>query len=638
MAEAPALSSSEWDAPPRSCRQVDSSLSSQVVASIEHRARIWEVRKYCQLKPALAQYERGSDCSGGRDSHASPDSDSALQTDAALTALLRCLIYELDADLAMISLLDDKTQYFLAGASRDGLSTAKVTLESTRWYGCDFVLHHGGLCERTVTMRDLPAIYEELDMTENDQTRNLPFVNGTVADFRHYAGSPICSADGLVIGTVFTFSRHASPGLLQKRRRFLCDTSENIMRQLEQAERALEGSRASMFNSAVASLLEVATYSMHKFDTNLGPRDRSANTDNGHHTPYVLEIYRQAAELLFNAFELDGCRFQEILTASDINFPGNSGHRVLAQKLNTASVRQCEVPESTLQQLSSQYPHGAAFHLSDGAEEAIFMTAAGGNSNLLDRNVSDALRQSFPDAKQVMFMPLWDSLHNRTSAAAFGWSTSFYRVYTSKADLAQLSAFCTSVAAQVRRIESHVLDRMKVDFLGSVSHEMRSPLHGVLGSLELLTGTKCSREQSDLIRSARTGGNELLDNIDKILQFTEINATAHGLKAVGTPSRLDTLGITAPDSATDVEDETDLLKLCEKIIGRAVERTKTISLAAATTEPDGTKANSHPIVFTFDANIEEDRVHLTTNKAFSIVLENLLVSIEESNLLRANIR
>ncbi|KAF1968500.1 hypothetical protein BU23DRAFT_602116 [Bimuria novae-zelandiae CBS 107.79] len=70
--------------------------------------------------------------------------------DYALTALLRCLVYELDADLAMVSLLDETTQYFLAGASRANVKAAQVTLESTRWYGCDTVLHAGGLGRYTL--------------------------------------------------------------------------------------------------------------------------------------------------------------------------------------------------------------------------------------------------------------------------------------------------------------------------------------------------------------------------------------------------------------------------------------------------------------------------------------------------------
>lgn len=87
----------------------------------------------------------------------------------------------------MISLLDDHTQYFLSGATSDKSNDA-VPLESSQWYGCDEISHHGGLCERTITLKHqlgAPAFYEVLDMASTTRTQALPFVSGTIAAFRH---------------------------------------------------------------------------------------------------------------------------------------------------------------------------------------------------------------------------------------------------------------------------------------------------------------------------------------------------------------------------------------------------------------------------------------------------------------------
>jgi hypothetical protein len=53
--------------------------------------------------------------------------------------------------------------------------------DSTKWYGCESVTHHGGLCERTITQPNYPgsmAMYEELDMARLERTKHLPFVRG----------------------------------------------------------------------------------------------------------------------------------------------------------------------------------------------------------------------------------------------------------------------------------------------------------------------------------------------------------------------------------------------------------------------------------------------------------------------------
>jgi hypothetical protein len=120
--------------------------------------------------------------------------------------LLRGLLDQLSTDLVMISLLDDHTQSFISGASNENCNDAKVTLESTQWYGCDEVTHHGELCERTIAVEETPgepgAMYEVLDMATDERTRDLPFVNGEIASFRHYVGSPITTPAGYSIGTV----------------------------------------------------------------------------------------------------------------------------------------------------------------------------------------------------------------------------------------------------------------------------------------------------------------------------------------------------------------------------------------------------------------------------------------------------
>lgn len=66
-----------------------------------------------------------------------------------------------------------------------------------------------------------------------ERTKDLSFVNGTLASFRHYIGSPITTPAGYNIGTVFAMGKAPSPaGASAAQRQYLCETSKNVMRQL----------------------------------------------------------------------------------------------------------------------------------------------------------------------------------------------------------------------------------------------------------------------------------------------------------------------------------------------------------------------------------------------------------------------
>ena len=94
--------------------------TAQQLALIADSARVWEVRRFCQIMPSVIRYERRNRSSEGEQSVSEPN--------GALAALLRCVIYHLGADLAMVSLLDEHTQYFVSGASRSNVRDAKATL------------------------------------------------------------------------------------------------------------------------------------------------------------------------------------------------------------------------------------------------------------------------------------------------------------------------------------------------------------------------------------------------------------------------------------------------------------------------------------------------------------------------------
>ncbi len=71
--------------------------------------------------------------------------------------------------------------------------------------------------------------------------------------------------------------------------------------------------------------------------------------------------------------------------------------------------------------------------------------------------------------------------------------------------------------------------RVVETFVSNMSHELRTPMAVVLGSLELLDETTTTLEQAELIATARGAGGDLLDALERILDFCRLEAGQLGV-------------------------------------------------------------------------------------------------------------
>ncbi|CAD6448428.1 0c37da83-339e-4224-9175-4ae7ee6e4e69 [Sclerotinia trifoliorum] len=126
-----------------------------------------------------------------------------------------------------------------------------------------------------------------------------------------------------------------------------------------------------------------------------------------------------------------------------------------------------------------------------------------------------------PGARTIVFFPLRDPQRDQWFAGSLAWTTKKLRIVTPE-DLTYLTAFGNCIMAEKSRLDSELADRAKSDFISVVSHELRSPLHGVLASAEALRDTSTGDEQDDMIRSITICGEVLLDTMDHILDYAKI--------------------------------------------------------------------------------------------------------------------
>lgn len=596
-------------------------------AIISDRQRLWEVRKHCQVRAVLGR----KDVADGK------SAEVPSRTDPALKGFLQFLMGQVGADVAMVSLLDEETQFFLAGATKDN---TELPAEFTKWFGCDRVSHFGGLCERTIAVDSAqpPAIYEELDMRETDWTKDLPYVNGTLAEFRHYAGAPVKTAAGIPIGTVFVMSNQPSSGLDAAKQQLLTDTADNVMRQLALTLQALEGERLMQFQSATSALLMQRQRKASPQRTKRLSRRKSGIRQQ---PDYIVEVYEHAAEVMLRSLELEGVLFQYVPAENNTQTAShNCQDSTLATSLHAESSGPICLSRLEVNKLIGMFPQGAVLHNLDGEW---FMSTLEESRPSLDSEMTGALHRSFPGALQLLVMPLFDVIHDRNAAICIGWLNDYSRVYSDRCDLPFVSAFCMSTMSEGLRLETQMLERVKSDFLGSISHEMKTPLHQILGNLELLLQTSCSDEQSDLIVNARFGGTQLLETINKVLQYSSISSESDpdlddASKTAMTSDGKEVPQIIGPrtERIVSVASSVDLVRMCEEVVEDTTKRMRLLETIMTPSERDddgqdgksvqrGDGSEKHPFTIVAFDSVPIESVQIPRNTGFRIALENLLV-------------
>lgn len=199
--------------------------------------------------------------------------------------------------------------------------------------------------------------------------------------------------------------------------------------------------------------------------------------------------------------------------------------------------------EAAMERYIQRYPYGKFFNYT---EEGVGINSSdeksvGSETDQSDRTLSTPTatvkkprkrREKFipseffkvlPNVRTLIFLPLWDPSSERWVAGGFIWTTQAGRLMSPESELPYLQAFGNTITSEVARLGAQKADRAKTTFIASISHELRSPLHGILGSVEFLRDTVASAYQESLVSSIEICGKTLLDTIDHVLDYAKIN-------------------------------------------------------------------------------------------------------------------
>ncbi|MFY0640948.1 MAG: response regulator [Bermanella sp.] len=143
------------------------------------------------------------------------------------------------------------------------------------------------------------------------------------------------------------------------------------------------------------------------------------------------------------------------------------------------------------------------------------------------------------------------------------------------------------------REASEQANKAKSEFLAVMTHELRTPMNGVLGMLQLMQSTALSKEQDEYVEIALSSGDHLLGLINDILDFSKIEQgsieldqkffdlhhslrrIADSFKTIVTNKDLKfELDISAVENLNVKADETRLHQILVNLLGNAVKFTK----------------------------------------------------------------
>ncbi|THW74462.1 hypothetical protein D6D19_04817 [Aureobasidium pullulans] len=495
--------------------------------------------------------------------NADPDG-SMCSFDDALGAFAQFICLRLNVHRCLISCFDRNHQYVLAEATRTlDLESHTAKEEKDRlWLGAGILDRQSMLCERTLELaerkqhsgHDRVVVFP--DVVQDDWYKNQQPPVRMPEGVRFYAGTAIRSYVGPVIGVISIMDENPRVDLSDADRSFLKYMADTIMSHLDMVRSKEEHRRTSQMVIGLGSYVEGKASvdedlhnrvisAAHEIDRNKAPgetpdvavnrppeiavsgtsfpasqadKDRdvsqppSENLQNSMLSDDVKSTFHRAASIIKDAIDVDGVVFLDASVGSygglvqSVPAHEDASNSYFAR--SAASKKDCHIlacvgrlqpdfrmTERFLHSLLTRYAPGRIFNI-DQKEPTVSMTHPQSPNQPEDfeqQVVPEEAQHSDPETREE------------------------------NSELSFLRAFGISIMSEVAKLDSAMADRAKSDLLNSISHELRSPLHGILGSIECLESSSLDTLQRGLVETVDVCGRTLLDTIEHLLDFSKIN-------------------------------------------------------------------------------------------------------------------
>ncbi|PWY68487.1 hypothetical protein BO70DRAFT_400405 [Aspergillus heteromorphus CBS 117.55] len=282
-----------------------------------------------------------------------------------------------------------------------------------------------------------------------------------------------------------------------------------------------------------------------KSDTDSSSMESCSSSDEGVKARSVIMRHELSAEA-----QTENSGKSTVHSCQILGFATSDASSVNNQELNDPRIA---LSENFLEGLLHRYPRGKIFNFgedgsisSEDTSDGVFknMRRSGGKRykkthKAFLRQDAATLLQLAPNARSIAFSPLWDSHKERWFSGCLSWTTAPHRVFAANDELAFLFAVGNSLMADVHRLGSVFAERAKSDLLAGISHELRSPLHGIFGTIEILNDTVMDALQQGFVHTISSCAFTLLGSIDQLLEYASINDVRPSSRIINAPGRLE---------------------------------------------------------------------------------------------------
>ncbi|KAI6802819.1 hypothetical protein KC363_g1188 [Hortaea werneckii] len=242
----------------------------------------------------------------------------------------------------------------------------------------------------------------------------------------------------------------------------------------------------------------------------------------------------------------------------------------------SSSTLRFALTETELRRLIKRYPGGKIFNLaesggiysssgdedvgrSEDASEESKSSASSAKRTPVGRDAK-RLSEIMVGARTIAFYPIWDDASDLFSSVLFVWSITPLRYFDPSVELNYLAAFGHSLTAELARLNALASEKAKGSFISSISHELRSPLHGVLAGAEFLQESDLTPYQQEMTLTITLAGRTLLNTVDQILDYSKISNRSRN------PKRLPGGSISSEANQGPFAETFDLAKLTEEVV------------------------------------------------------------------------
>jgi CheY-like chemotaxis protein len=139
-----------------------------------------------------------------------------------------------------------------------------------------------------------------------------------------------------------------------------------------------------------------------------------------------------------------------------------------------------------------------------------------------------AMRMTRDFSVPVIFLTAYsdeDTMRRALAASPFGYLLKPFddRELRNTIELALTKHAAEAEMRRARRVAEEA-DRAKTAFLATLSHELRTPMNGILGMAELLLLSNLDADQRETARHLRRAATSFIDILNKLLEFSTLEA------------------------------------------------------------------------------------------------------------------